>query len=117
MRTLTIALAALLTTALAVPVSGLAGPDALQRQLLQRLQESKQKQKQAERVKDVERGKLMEEHLKMMEENMKMMQTMRPRKGMSMQEHEVWIAEHQKIMDMMLEQMMRDQQMLMQMAR
>jgi len=117
MRTLTIALAALLTAALAVPVSGLAGPDALQRQLLQRLQASQQKQEQAERAKDVERGTLMQEHLKMMEENMKMMQAMRPRKGMTMEEHEEWIAEHQKIMDMMLEQMMRDQQMLMQMAK
>jgi hypothetical protein len=117
MRTLTIALAALLTAALAVPVSGLAGPDALQRQLLQRLQESKRKQEQAEQAKGMDHHKLMQDHLKMMEENMKIMQEMRPRKGMTMEEHEEWIAEHQKIMDMMLEQMTKDQHMMMQMAK
>jgi hypothetical protein len=45
------------------------------------------------------------------------MQEMRPRKGMTMEEHEEWIAEHQKIMDMMLEQMTKDQHMMMQMAK
>ena len=111
-----ITLATVLAVALALPAASLAGLDTLQRQLLQRLQESQRKLDQAHRASDAERMKLVQEHLKMMEENMKMMQGMRPRKGMTMQEHEEWIAEHQKIMDIMLEQMLKDQQMLMGMS-
>ena len=85
--------------------------------LLDRMAQAKKKQDEAEKAKGTDRQKLMEEHMRMMEQNMKEMQAMRPHKGMSMKEHEEWIAQHQKIMDQMLEQMMKDQKMLMGMEK
>jgi hypothetical protein len=118
MKTIPIAIVSLLSAMLALPpAAALAGPDSLQRQLLQQLEESQRKLEQARQASEAERLKLMQEHMSMMEESMKMMQAMRPRKGMTMEEHEEWIAQHQRIMDTMLEQMMKDQQMLMQMTK
>jgi hypothetical protein len=114
MKTPMIALAAMLAATLAVPVNVLAGPDTLQRMLLDRMAQAKKKQEEAEKAKGTDRQKLMQEHMRMMEQNMKEMQAMRPHKGMSMKEHEEWIAQHQKIMDQMLEQMVKDQKMLME---
>ena len=117
MKRSTVAVAALLAATLSMPMGALAGPDALQQQLLQRLRDAKAKQEQAEQAKGMERDKLLQDHLKMMEQSMKMMMAMKPKKGMTMQEHEEWIAEHQKIMEQMMEQMMKDQQMLMELSK
>jgi paraquat-inducible protein B len=111
------ALAALLATTLSVPLNVLAGPDALQKQLLQRLKESERTLEQAEKAKDQEQQKLMREHMRMMEESMKMMMAMKPRKGMTMKEHEEWIAQHQKIMEQMMGQMMKDQELMMHLSK
>lgn len=50
----------------------------------------------------------------MMQETMVKMQTMKPRDGMSLQEQKEWIAEHQKLMDQMMGQMMAEHHMVMQ---
>ena len=90
--------------------------DEAQRQMIQKVQEAKQKLKQAEAAKGTERQKLMSEHMKMMHETMTKMQTMQPKSGMTMQEHEEWIGEHQKLMNQMLEQMMTEHHLLMDMS-
>ncbi len=78
-----------------------------------RLQESRQKLEQAEAAKGEERQKLMDDHMKMMHETMEKMQAMKPKAGMTMQEHEEWISQHQKLMDEMMSQMMKEHHMMM----
>lgn len=97
-------------------VSAIAGQDELQRQMVQRIQQTKQKLKEAEAAKGVERQKLMGEHMKMMQENMEKMRAMKPKAGMTMQEHEDWINEHQKLMEQMMGQMMEEHHLLMDMG-
>jgi len=92
-----------------------AGPDANQQLLIKRIQESKMKLKAAEAAQSTERQKLIEQHMKMMAETMEKMRSMTPRKGMSMQEHEEWMDEHQKLMQQVMEQMMDDHHALMRM--
>lgn len=93
--------------------SAMAGPDENQRMLQQQIIKSKQKLQQAETAKGPERQKLMGEHMKMMQETMKKMQAMKPKSGMTMQEHEDWISEHQKLMQEMMSQMMQEHHMQM----
>lgn len=93
--------------------SAMAGQDESQRQIIQQLTKSKQKLAEAEAAKGPERQKLMEEHMKMMNETMGKMQAMKPKAGMSMQEHEEWINQHQKLMEDMMGQMMQEHHMMM----
>lgn len=94
-------------------ISVYAGPDEFQMQMTRKLHEAKQKLQQAEAAKGAERKKLMEEHMKMMHETMGKMQEMKPKAGMSMQDHEEWINQHQKLMDEMMGQMMQEHHLLM----
>jgi len=96
--------------------SAIAGPDEFQRQMNQRVMQAKQKMQQAEAAKGEERQKLMGEHMKMMKETMEKMQAMKPKAGMSMQEHEGWINQHQKLMEDMMGQMMEEHHMMMDMG-
>lgn len=96
--------------------SAFAAQDEAQRQITQRVQQAKQKLQQAEAAKGAERQKLMGEHMKMMQDTMKNMQAMKPKAGMTMQEHEDWINEHQKLMDQMMDQMMGEHHLLMNMG-
>jgi len=97
-------------------VSAVAAPDELQRQMIQRAQQAKQKLQQAEAARGAERQKLMGEHMKMMKETMGKMQAMKPKAGMPMQEHEDWISQHQKLMDDMMGQMMEEHHLMMEMC-
>lgn len=108
----------LITTAFIISLgltvtSAMAGPDLFQQQLSRQFTESQQKLKEAEAAKGAERQKLMGEHMKMMHEAMNKMQTMKPKAGINMQEHEDWINEHQKLMDQVMGQMMEEHHMLM----
>ena len=96
--------------------SAMAGPDENQRMIQQQVTQAKQKLKEAEAAKGAERQKLMGEHMKMMQGTMKKMQAMKPKAGMTMQEHEDWINEHQKLMEDMMEQMMGEHHMMMDMG-
>ena len=91
----------------------IAGPDMIQQQLNQQFMASKQKLKEAEAAKGAERQKLMGEHMKMMHEAMDKMQAMKPKAGMTMQEHEDWMNEHQKLMDQVMGLMMEEHHLLM----
>ena len=108
------AVAALVASVSFLPAAAFAGPDLLQQQLQRELAAAKAKQEQAEKAKAAERQKFMQEHMQMMQQAMDQMQAMKPHAGMTMQQHEDWIAEHQKLMDDMLQQMMKDQHMMMQ---
>ncbi|MGZ8984301.1 MAG: hypothetical protein ACXW11_10165 [Methylotenera sp.] len=99
-----------------ISVSAIAAQDEFQRQMTQQVMKAKQKLKAAEAAKGTERKKLMGEHMKMMHDNMGKMQAMKPKPGMTMQEHEEWISEHQKVMDEMMSQMMDEHHMMMDMG-
>ena len=109
-----LAVAALVAAVSFLPAGAFAGPDLGQQQLQHQLGVAKAKQEQAEKAKAAERQKLMQEHMQMMQQAMDQMQAMKPRAGMTMEEHEEWIAEHQKLMDEVLQQMMTDHHMMMQ---
>lgn len=96
-----------------ISTSAISGPDESQRQMYKRSIEAKQRLQQAEAAKGVERQKKMSEHMQMMHDMMGDMQSMKPKAGMSMQEHEDWINEHQKLMDEMMVQMMQEHHMQM----
>ena len=91
----------------------MAGQDLIQHEINQQFIQSQQKLKEAEAAKGAERQKLMSEHMKMMHEIMTKMQAMKPKAGMTVQEHEEWITEHQKLMDQAMGQMMDEHHMLM----
>ena len=98
----------------AIPLSSLAAQDEGQRLITQRLQEQKLKLAAAEKAQGAERDRLMQDHMKMMQETMGKMQSMKPRDSMTPQEQKEWMAEHQKLMQLMMDQMMTEHHMMMQ---
>lgn len=102
--------------ALAAPDAVWAGPDAAQQALVQKMHEAQRKLRAAEQAKEAERQKLLSEHMKAVDKIMAEMRTMSPRPGMTMKEHEEWMAEHQKLMVGAMDQMMQDHHMLMSMS-
>ena len=96
-------------------ISAWAGPDFQQKQLYQNIREAEMKMKETEAAKGDARQKLLAQHLKMMKDIMDKMKAMKPKPGMTMQEHEEWIDEHQKLMESIFGQMMKEQHMLMDM--
>ncbi|MDP3211578.1 hypothetical protein [Methylotenera sp.] len=104
---------AFITSLCLTAISAMAGPDLFQQQLNQRFMETQQKLKAAKAAKGVERQKLMSEHMKMMHEAIDNLKAMKPKAGMSMQEHEDWLNEHQKLMNQVMGQMMEEHHLLM----
>jgi ABC-type transporter MlaC component len=101
----------------AIPLATFAAQDEAQRQITQQLAQEKLKLTAAEKAQGSDRDKLMQEHMKMMQETMGKMQVMKPRRGMTIQEQEEWIAEHQKLMGQMMGQMMDEHHMMTEMKR
>ena len=98
----------------AIPLSSLAAQDEGQRLITQRLQEQKLKLAAAEKAQGAERDKLIQDHMKMMQETMGKMHGMKPRDGMTPQEQREWMAEHQKLMQQMMDQMRTEHHRMMQ---
>lgn len=88
--------------------NAMAGRDFLQEQLIQNLQVTKQKLEKAKVAKGVEQQKLLGEHTQMLHDNMAACREMKPKAGMTEKERDEWFAEHQKIMDDMMIQMMEE---------
>lgn len=88
--------------------SAVAGRDFFQEQLIQNLQVTKQKLENAKAAKGAEQQKLMGEHMQMLHDNMATCRNMKPKAGMTETERDEWFAEHQKIMDDMMSQMMEE---------
>ena len=107
-------LVAVLIAMLGASFYAMAAPDEAQRQMIQRAMEAKQKLQQAGAAKGAERQTLMAEHMKMMKDVMDKMAAMKPKAGMSMQEHEEWINEHQKLMQQVMDQMMGEHRLMME---
>ena len=99
--------------ALAIPVSGLTGPDETQKQITQRAQEAKQKLAAAQAAQGAERQKMMQEHMKMMQEMMAQMRKAKPAASMKPEQMREWIDEHMKLMQEMMGQMMDEHHMMM----
>ena len=97
----------------ALPLATFAAQDESQRQMTQRLLEQKAQLAGIEKAQGAERDKLMQAHMTMMQDTMGKMQAMKPREGMTPQEQKDWIAEHQKLMDQMMGQMMTEHMILM----
>lgn len=89
-----------------------AGPDEAMRVAQRMAVAAKQKLAAAQAAKGAEQRDLMAQHMKMLEDAMKQMNSMKPPKEMSMQEHEQWIADHQALMQQMMEQMVSEHQMM-----
>lgn len=88
--------------------NAIAGPDSFQIQIIQKLQQTKQKLAQAKAAQGAEQQKLLGEHMQMLHENMAACREMKPKAGMTEKERDEWFAEHQKIMDDMMVQMMEE---------
>ena len=56
----------------------------------------------------------MSEHMKMMQKVTEKLGTIKPKAGMSMQEHEGWRGEHYKLMQQVLDPMMDQHHLMMQ---
>lgn len=93
--------------------SAIAGRDFFQEQLIQNLQQSKQKLEKAKLARGIQQQNLINEHSKMLHENMEMCRSMKPKASMTEQERNEWYAEHQKIMDLMMVQMMEKEKVMM----
>jgi ribosome-binding protein aMBF1 (putative translation factor) len=106
--------AATLAVVVSFPCAAFADPHPLQQRLQRQLDMANTKQEAAERAKGSERQKLISEHMEMIQQAMQQMQAAKPQAGMSMQEYEEWITEHQKLMDEVLQQMIKDHELLMQ---
>ena len=100
--------------ALAMPFAAFAPPDESQKQMIQRVQEAKQKLAAAQAATGAQRQKLMEEHMKLMQTMMTQMQGAKPGANMTPQQMREWVDEHMKLMDQMMGQMMDEHHMMMQ---
>lgn len=86
--------------------SAMAARDTSQVQLIQNIQVSKQKLQKAVAAKGGKQEVLIKEHSMMLHDNMVACSQMKPRAGMTEQERDEWFAEHQKIMQELMSQMM-----------
>jgi len=98
----------------ALPVTGMAGPDASQQVLIQKAQDAKKKLAAAQAAAGAERQKMMQEHMRMMQDMMAQMQKAKPAGGMAPQQMREWIDEHMKLMQELMGQMMDEHHMMMQ---
>lgn len=99
-------LAALAVCLAVVAPFAAASQDEGQRILNHRLQASQAKLTEAQKHEGMARQALLQEHMKLLQETMEKMRATKPRVGMSMQEHEEWMNQQQKLMESMLSQMM-----------
>lgn len=96
-----------------VSTSAMAGRDFFQEQIMQNLQVTKQKLQKAADAKGDKQEALIKEHSTLLQDNMAACREMKPKAGMTEQERDEWFAEHQKIMDEMMSQMMEKEALIM----
>lgn len=107
-------IAALTGLALALPLAAHAPPDEIQKQMIQRVQEAKQKLAAAQAATGPQRQKMMQDHMKLMQDVTMQMRAAKPAQGMTPQQMREWIDEHLKLMDQLMGQMMDEHHMMMQ---
>ena len=97
-----------------MPILAIAGPDGNQQMMTEQLMQAKKKLAAAEAAQGTEQQKMMSEHMAMMTKTMGEMQKMKPGANMTPQQQTEWITEHQRLMDMMMGQMMGEHHLMMQ---
>lgn len=95
------------------PLPGWSAPDEVQQQILRHFVESEEKLEQAEKATGEERYRLMGEHLWGMVEALGQMRAAKPRDGMTCEQQSEWIAEHQRLMEQAMKQMIMQYGLLM----
>jgi hypothetical protein len=85
---------------------GWTAPDEVQRQILQYFLHSQSQLARAEKANGEERHLLIAEHMQAMRRAVEQMRAAKPRPGMSPEEQSEWIAEHQRLMDLLMDQLM-----------
>lgn len=93
--------------------TSIAATDFYQQALRQHVLEAQQKLKQAKAATGTEQQKLLGEHKQMLRDSMETCRKMKPKAGMTEQERNAWFAEHQKIMDQIMDQMMEEHKIIM----
>ena len=88
-----------LAIAMLLSVSAFGEPHPLQQQLQRQLNEAKATQEAAEKSNASKRQQLLAQHMQMLQQVMQQMRAAKPQAGISVQEHEEWITEHQKLME------------------
>jgi hypothetical protein len=100
--------------AVLLPLTCFAEIHPLQQQVEQQLAAAEATQEAAAKATAGVRQKLIGEHMQMLRQALQQMEEAKPQAGVSVQEHDEWIAEHQKLMDEVLQQMIKDQELLAQ---
>ena len=106
--------AAAVTIVISLPFATLASVHPLQQQLQRQLDAAEATQDAAEQAEGRERQRLIGEHLQMMQQALQQMQATKPQAGTSLEEHQEWVTEQQKLLDEALQQMIEDQELLME---
>jgi hypothetical protein len=78
----------------------------------QQSREAQAKLQQAETAKAAERERLMGEHMALLDQALKNLMKAKPQPGVSAAECEGWISQHQKLMEGMLQQMIREHKLM-----
>lgn len=112
-----LALAAFLSAAIALPSIVWAPPPPYLERLHQKSQEAQKKLREAEQAQGAERQKLIQEHMAMMDSIMQKMRETKPTKDMTIEEHEELIAAQREILEQLLGQMMQEHHMLLEMTK
>lgn len=112
MKTSIMKIAAVILAAAAFAASA-AVPEETFKRIRQQQAEARKKLEAAEKAEGAAQAAMLNEHSKMVHSILKDMRTMKPAESMSMEEHTQWIQEHQKLMDELLTQMMKDHEMMM----
>ena len=96
---------AVLLALLGVALPGRAAPDEVQQQILQYFRQSQKTLVQAEEAEGAERARLIAEHMQAMEEALAKISAARPHPDMTPHEQSEWIAEHVRLMDQLMQQL------------
>lgn len=88
-------------------------PEETFKRIRQQQTEARKKLEAAEHAEGAKQAALLDEHAKMVQSMLNDMRAMKPAESMSMAEHTQWIHEHQKLMDELLTQMVRDHELMM----
>jgi len=115
MKTLaSIVVIAMSALVLSLPSPAVAGQDAAQQAMTEKVQKAKRELAAAQAASGAERQKMMQEHMKMMSDIMTQMQKAKPDASMTQAQMREWIDEHLKLMNDLMGQMMDEHHMMMQ---
>lgn len=107
-----IARALVVAFAIALTLPAAAADDPDQRALAHRIERQRQALRAVEQAQAAERNRLLAEHLRAMGETLAQLQKLRPGGRMSLEELRDWMTEHQRLMELLMAQMMQEHHLL-----